>query len=47
VWLALDPQAAELDGVYVQDEKVVEPSPAARDDTLAAELWRRSEELVR
>jgi hypothetical protein len=25
---------------------VATPSPAARDDDLAAELWRRSEELV-
>jgi NAD(P)-dependent dehydrogenase (short-subunit alcohol dehydrogenase family) len=46
VWLALAPEAAELTGVYVQDEKVIEPSPAARDDDLAAELWRRSQQLV-
>ena len=46
VWLALAPEAAELNGVYVQDEKVIEPSPAARDDHLAAELWQRSQQLV-
>ena len=46
VWLALSDEAAGLDGVYVQDEKVLAPSAAAQDDTLAAELWRRSEELV-
>jgi NAD(P)-dependent dehydrogenase (short-subunit alcohol dehydrogenase family) len=46
VWLALSDEAAGLNGVYVQDEKVLTPSAAARDDGLAAELWRRSEELV-
>jgi NAD(P)-dependent dehydrogenase (short-subunit alcohol dehydrogenase family) len=46
VWLALSPEAADLNGVYVQDEKVRTPSAAARDDELAAELWRRSEALV-
>jgi hypothetical protein len=46
VWLALSEEAAGLSGVYVQDEKVVTPSPAAQDDVLASELWRRSEALV-
>jgi NAD(P)-dependent dehydrogenase (short-subunit alcohol dehydrogenase family) len=46
VWLALSPEAAALTGVYVQDEKVVTPSPAARDDSLAAGLWQRSEQLA-
>ncbi len=46
VWLALSDEAAALDGVYVVDEKVRTPSAAAQDDMLAAELWRRSEELV-
>jgi NAD(P)-dependent dehydrogenase (short-subunit alcohol dehydrogenase family) len=46
VWLALSPEAADLNGVYVHDEKVLTPSPAARDDTLAAGLWQRSEQLV-
>jgi NAD(P)-dependent dehydrogenase (short-subunit alcohol dehydrogenase family) len=46
VWLALSDEAAALDGVYVQDEKVRSPSAAAQDDMLAAALWERSEELV-
>ena len=46
VWLALSDEAAELDGVYVQDEKVRTPSAAAQDDFLAIALWERSEELV-
>ncbi|WP_037408874.1 SDR family oxidoreductase [Candidatus Solirubrobacter pratensis] len=46
VWLALSNEAAGLSGVYVHDEKVVTPSPAAQDDRLAQELWRRSEELT-
>jgi len=46
VWLALSEEAAELDGVYVQDEKVLAPSAAAQDDMLAAALWEASEELV-
>jgi NAD(P)-dependent dehydrogenase (short-subunit alcohol dehydrogenase family) len=46
VWLALSDEAAGLDGVYVQDEKVRAPSAAAQDDMLAAALWEVSEELV-
>ena len=46
VWLALDDRAKHLPGAYVIDEKVKEPSAAARDDHLAAELWRRSEALT-
>ena len=46
VWLALSEEAAQLDGVYVQDEKVLEPSAAAQDDMLAAAVWEASEELV-
>jgi NAD(P)-dependent dehydrogenase (short-subunit alcohol dehydrogenase family) len=46
VWLALDPGAAELRGEYVEKEKVVQPSAQAQDDSLAAELWERSEELT-
>lgn len=45
-WLALSSEAASLTGVYVQDEKVIEPSAQARDDTLARELWERSAELT-
>jgi NAD(P)-dependent dehydrogenase (short-subunit alcohol dehydrogenase family) len=46
VWLALAPEAAQLTGEYVVDEKVKTPSKAARDDTLARELWERSAQLV-
>jgi NAD(P)-dependent dehydrogenase (short-subunit alcohol dehydrogenase family) len=46
VWLALSEDAAPLNGVYVEDEKVVAPSAHAQDETLAAELWERSSELV-
>jgi NAD(P)-dependent dehydrogenase (short-subunit alcohol dehydrogenase family) len=46
VWLATSAQAAELTGAYVQDEKVREPSPQARDAALAAGLWERSAELA-
>jgi NAD(P)-dependent dehydrogenase (short-subunit alcohol dehydrogenase family) len=46
VWLALDPAAAQLSGVYVVDEQVKPPSAAARDDVLAEGLWERTEALV-
>jgi NAD(P)-dependent dehydrogenase (short-subunit alcohol dehydrogenase family) len=46
VWLALSEQAAGLTGAYVQDEKVRSPSAQAQDETLAAELWERSAQLV-
>jgi NAD(P)-dependent dehydrogenase (short-subunit alcohol dehydrogenase family) len=47
VWLALDPEAGELRGRYVEKQKPVAPSAQAQDDRLAAELWERSEELTR
>src|SRR4051812_1135280 len=46
VWLAVDPEAADLNGVYVEDEKVAQPTAQARDDVLAAGLWERSEALT-
>jgi NAD(P)-dependent dehydrogenase (short-subunit alcohol dehydrogenase family) len=46
VWLALSEDASSLNGVYVEDEKVVAPSAQAQDDTLARQLWERSSELV-
>ena len=46
VWLALSDEASGLDGVYVQNEKVLAPSAAAQDDMVAAALWETSEELV-
>jgi NAD(P)-dependent dehydrogenase (short-subunit alcohol dehydrogenase family) len=46
VWLALDPEAADLRGQYLEKGRPTEPSPQARDDRAAAELWERSDELV-
>ena len=46
VWLALSEDGGRLDGEYIEDEKVVEPSRAAQDDGLARALWERSAELV-
>jgi NAD(P)-dependent dehydrogenase (short-subunit alcohol dehydrogenase family) len=46
VWLARSEAAGQLDGEYVEDEEVAEPSQAARDDALARELWDRSAELA-
>lgn len=46
VWLALSDEAAALNGEYVEDEKVAQPSERARDDGLARRLWERSAELV-
>lgn len=46
VWLAVSHGASELDGEYVVDEKVQSPSAQAQDDTLAADLWERSAQLV-
>jgi NAD(P)-dependent dehydrogenase (short-subunit alcohol dehydrogenase family) len=45
VWLALDPAAGELRGQYLEKQRPVQPSAQAQDDSLAAELWERSEEL--
>jgi NAD(P)-dependent dehydrogenase (short-subunit alcohol dehydrogenase family) len=46
VWLALSDDAESLDGEYMEDEKVAEPSAAAQDEDLARKLWERSAELV-
>jgi NAD(P)-dependent dehydrogenase (short-subunit alcohol dehydrogenase family) len=46
VWLALDPAAGSLNGAYVVDQKVRDPSAAGRDDVLAEGLWERSEALL-
>lgn len=46
VWLALDPEAAELNGAYVEDERVARPSAQACDEVLASALWEASEDLV-
>jgi retinol dehydrogenase-12 len=46
VWLATDPAAAALDGAYVIDQQVKQPSAAARDDVMAEGLWERSAALT-
>ena len=46
MWLALSPQAGELDGEYVVDEQVRKPSAQAQDPLLAEGLWERSAALV-
>jgi retinol dehydrogenase-12 len=46
VWLACSEEAGALTGEYVQDEKVLQPSAQARDETFAEGLWERSAELV-
>lgn len=46
VWLALSEEAGELTGEYIVDERVADPSGAARDHELARALWERSAELV-
>ncbi len=46
VWLATSEEGGRLDGEYVEDEKVAQPSDAARDDELARGLWERSAALV-
>jgi retinol dehydrogenase-12 len=46
VWLALDPQAGELRGQYLEKGHPAEPSAQAQDDRLARELWERSEALT-
>src|SRR3954447_6856908 len=46
VWLALDPSGGQLRGQYVEKQRPVEPSAAARDDVLAEALWQRSEALT-
>jgi len=46
VWLALDPEAGELRGQYVEKGSPTSPGPQAQDDRLAGELWERSEALT-
>jgi retinol dehydrogenase-12 len=44
VWCATSDRVKDQSGLYYARMKVREPSAAAHDDELAAELWRRSEE---
>jgi NAD(P)-dependent dehydrogenase (short-subunit alcohol dehydrogenase family) len=43
VWCASSEQVADQSGLYYHDRAVALPSPQARDDDLARELWERSE----
>lgn len=44
LYCATDPEAGRQSGLYYDDCQVKTPSRAARDEALAAELWRRSAE---
>jgi NAD(P)-dependent dehydrogenase (short-subunit alcohol dehydrogenase family) len=46
LYCAASPACAGENGLYYTDSKVKQPSRAAQDDQLAAELWRRSEAWV-
>jgi NAD(P)-dependent dehydrogenase (short-subunit alcohol dehydrogenase family) len=46
VWCATAPGLTGTSGRYYGDRKEKRTSPLARDDALAAELWRRSEEWL-
>ena len=46
VWLATDEQGGMLNGEYIVDEKVAQPSAAAQDAETARALWERSAALV-
>jgi NAD(P)-dependent dehydrogenase (short-subunit alcohol dehydrogenase family) len=46
VWLAASPDAAALNGAYVEEGRLVAPSRLAQDDELARRLWEESERLA-
>lgn len=46
VWCATAPELSEESGLYYANLEQKEPSPAARDAELAAELWSKSEAWV-
>ena len=46
VWCATAPELSGESGLYYANGEQKEPSPAARDAELAAELWSRSESWV-
>ena len=46
VWCATAPELSEESGWYYANVEQKDPSPAARDVELAAELWSKSEEWV-
>ncbi|MCB9793625.1 MAG: SDR family NAD(P)-dependent oxidoreductase [Alphaproteobacteria bacterium] len=46
LFVAVNPDAAQLSGLYFADCQVKEPSAPAKDEALAARLWTVSEEIV-
>ena len=46
VWLADSPEVSHISGAYFVDERVVRPSPAARDMDQARRLWDVSEGML-
>jgi NAD(P)-dependent dehydrogenase (short-subunit alcohol dehydrogenase family) len=46
VYLASSPEAAEVSGGYFESSRPGHPNAQAQDDSLAAALWERSEELT-
>lgn len=46
LYCATEPSLAEASGRYYSDCQETPPTPAAQNDALAAELWRRSEAWV-
>ena len=47
VYLASQPEGAEVSGAYFVDSRQATPSLQAQDDDLAEQLWEKSERLVR
>ena len=46
VWLADSPSVSNVSGPYFVDQRVAQPSRAARDDESARRLWAISEQQV-
>ena len=46
VWLADSPEVSAITGAYFVDQRIVRPSPAARDMAQAARLWEVSEAML-
>lgn len=46
IYLAVDPDLADVTGKYFSDCAIVEPSKAAQDEAVASRLWKVSEEMV-
>ncbi|OQR66447.1 retinol dehydrogenase 13-like [Tropilaelaps mercedesae] len=46
LYLATDPEVAQVSGKYFRKCREVRPSPEAEDDEVAAQLWSISEELT-